>query len=187
MKHKAQQQIQRWQWTLRYRFAAMNPTAKLLLLGCLVAQALLLSSLLAYEQRATELQRSLLQASNETPVEGHSAEASQRALVERFQAFLPPASEVENIGAALHKAAETAGINIDKLSSQPGDKQATAYQRHNFRLQLHGDKDKVERFILLALLDNDALLLRRWAFQATEAQATSASSTLDFELLVKPQ
>ncbi|MCY1531560.1 hypothetical protein D9M68_667890 [compost metagenome] len=177
-------QARHWLWTLRYRLAALSQPARLLLLGCLLLQALLMSGLVAYEQRAAELQRSFLHGSSTDLLADRPADAGMQDLLERFRAFLPDADEAERIGAALHKAADEAGIAIDKLGSQPEAGQYSAFQRHTLHLQLKGARDKVERFILLALLDNDSLLLRRWAFQTNATDASAASSTLDFELLV---
>lgn len=179
--------IQSWRWTLHYRLAALSGPSKLLLLGCLLALILMVSGLIAYERRTGELQREVLRLSSNTVTTGDSAAARQRDLITRFQAFLPEASEAERIGVALHKAAGEAGIVIDKLGSQSTSGRSDTFRHYALHVQTRGEKEKVERFILIALLDNDSLSFGRWAFRGDLTDPSSAGSTLDFELLVKPR
>ncbi|MOA12911.1 hypothetical protein D3C78_1329360 [compost metagenome] len=178
--------LQSWQWTLRYRLAALSGPGKLLLLGCLLALGFMASGLTAYERWAGELQREVARLSGTTATTGDSAADRQRDLIATIQAFLPETSEADLIGAALHKAADETGLIIDKLGSQSTGSRSDTFRQHTLRVQTRGEKEKVERFILIALLDNDSLSFRRWAFQGDLTDPSSAGSTLDFELLVKP-
>lgn len=178
------QHLQGLQWTVRYQFAALSQPAKMLLLACVVLQVLMAVGVITFMQQSASLERRLEQGKANASLPRVSRQQDQQALIERFKQFLPAADKVEQVGAALNKAAIETGVVIDKLSSQPGSGASALFQRHALRLQLHGEREKIERFVLLSLLQTDALVVRRWAFQAAQSQ-TPASSTIDFELLVK--
>jgi hypothetical protein len=185
MKDKFQAHLQRWQWTLGYRFAALSPKAKLLLIGTLVAHALLLALLVSSEKQYRDLQQTLNNSQAVQVSAGQDNQSERREMLTRFQAFLPAPETAGATTDSLHQAAHEAGISLERLVSQRLDGQHSAIvQRQVLRLQVQGEQSKVERFILLSLLENDALLLRRWSYQA--GTTTSAASTLDFELLLKP-
>lgn len=185
MKDKFQARLHCWQWTLGYRFAALSPKAKALLIGTMVAQILVLTLLIASEQRYRELQQTLRNNQQEPPVVGHDGQAERRELLSRFHAFLLEPDAMAAVTDTLHQAANEAGVSLQRVVSQHLDGQPSAIaQRQVLRLQIQGELSKVERFILLSLLENDAMLLRRWSYQ--EGSTTPASNTLEFELLLKP-
>lgn len=105
-----------------------------MVLGCVGLQLLMVSGLVTYERHANSLQQALLNTVREIPAVGSSIEEKQQALVEQFLAFLPKIDEVERMSSALHTAAAEAGVDIDKLSSQPSGSQANVFQRHALRL-----------------------------------------------------
>ena len=174
-----------WRWTLAYRFASLSKPAKAILLIILAGQALLLAGVISLERNATQLRQTVAlgQAMVDNPATNTLIDYDD--ILNRFNVFLPETGEITNVTASLHRVASEAGVTLNTLSSQQIGGQATSIvQRQALRLQLLGEQSSVERFILLAMLENDALLLRRWSYQAGAGAA--ATSTLDFELLVRP-
>lgn len=180
--------LYRWRWWLCYRLADLNLFSRLLLAGCLAVNVVVVLGVLAYEREITRLGREIAARQPAVLSPERQTENQNRAMLARFQAFLPNAVEAEKMPAAFYKAANEAGIEVDKISTQASSRQASSYLSSGFKLQLRGDREKVERFILLALLDNDALVFKRWSFQSGASRGgMMMGSTIDFELLAKPQ
>lgn len=176
--------MSRWRWTLIYRFAALSKPAKVLLVGIILAQTLLFIGAISIERQAADLRKALAfhQAHDSVAV---GSQVDYDDILSRFNDFLPGPQELTDITASLHVAAGEAGITLNTMASQPVAGQVShILQRQALRLQVSGEQYGVERFILLALLENDALMLRRWSYQV--GVGAMASSTLDFELVTKP-
>lgn len=177
--------LHRWRWTLAYRFASLSKPAKVILFIILAGQTLLLAGVISFERHAAELRRTVVLSEVIARNPAVNAQVDYGDILNRFNAFLPEASELTGVTASLHSVAGEVGVTLNTLGSQQISGQPTSIvQRQALRLQLLGEQSSVERFILLALLENDALLLRRWSYQAGTGAA--ATSTLDFELVARP-
>ncbi len=184
MKDNLISSLQRWRWTFAYRFASLSKLAKAILFIILTGQVLLLAGLISLERRVAELRQivELSQVAADNPVA--NTEVDYRDILNRFNTFLPEAGALTHITTSLHTVANEAGVTLNTLGSQLiAGQSASIVQRQALRLQLAGEHSSVERFILLALIENDALLLRRWAYQTGTGVATS---TIDFELVLRP-
>lgn len=177
--------ISRWRWALIYRFAALSKPAKVLLACMLLIQTLLLAGAISIEREAAGLRKELaFHWTTDNSVTG-GGQGDYGDILRRFNDFLPGPQALTDVTASLHMAAHEAGITLNTMASQPVAGQSShVVQRQALRLQVSGEQGGVERFILLALLENDALMLRRWSYQM--GIGAMASSTLDFELVTKP-
>lgn len=175
--------LQQTQWTLGYRFAALSLMARLTLLGLAGVQILLLALLLSQQEQISQLNGRLHVQQLANMNAGEDMQRQQRDWLERFHAFLPNEETTGQIVDGLHQAAREAGITLQRFNSQPAASSSLA--RHlTLNLQVQGEAAQVERFILIALLEHDSLALQRWSYRS--GTSAPASSTLDFELLLRP-